>query len=151
MGLETMAAIGLGLAIVGTTVSVVGSLEQGAAQKKAERARQRLQQVSAQRERTQQIRQARIKRAQIAQSGTNSGAGESSAVEGGMAGVQSQALQNIGFIGRQVNAGEEISRANQDLINAQGISSLGGGITDIGGTIFSNRAELNDIGKTIFG
>lgn len=138
---------GAALVVAGTGVQVAGSLMAQGAQKKATQAQAGMQQVQAARERYQQIRQARIARANIVQEGENQGAGGSSSVISGAAGVMNQAYGNIGYINDQAVTGKIVSRAKQDMINAQGIQTIGSGISSLGGSVFQNSKELNDIFK----
>lgn len=151
MGIATLAIAGLALAAVGTGVSVVGSIESGNAQKKAEKARAQMEAIKAARERTQQVREARVKAAAAQVNAENQGAGESSSAVTGQSGIFNQASQNISFIDQQVQSGEAISRATQQNIDAQGLETLGAGVAKVGGSIFSGREEISGIGKDIFG
>lgn len=135
----------LALTAIGTGVSVYGAMEQGAAQQKQERAQSRLQSIRAARERTSQIREARIRRAEIIQAGANQGASESSSVASGAGNVRQQSFSNIQYINQQEGMGIAISKARQEQINAQGISTLGQGIAAVGGTVFNNREEIGSI------
>lgn len=140
--LATAAAIA---AIAGTAVSVVGAIKQGQAAKQEEEARANLEKIRAKRERVQQIRQARIQRAEILQQGANAGVGESSSVATGAAGVYGQAFSNISYINQQTSIGQSITNARQSQLDAQGVSVLGQGFADIGGTIFANRKNIQDV------
>lgn len=153
MGIDplTIAIIGASIAAIGTGVSVAGSIESGHAQKKAEQARSQMQAIQAARERTQQVREARIKTAAVQAVAENQGAGGTSAAIGGQMAIQGQLGQNVSFIDQQVQAGEAISRANQQNINAQGLETLGAGAAKIGGSIFSGREEISAVKKDIFG
>ena len=145
MGLETLAVVGLASALVGTGISAYGQMQQGKAAHDAAAAQARMEEVRAAKERTQQIREGRVKRAQIEQAAANTGTGESSSAITGASGVQAQTFGNIQFVNDQVGIGKSISTAQQKGIDAAGISSLGQGIAQVGGSIFGNRAELSDI------
>lgn len=135
----------ISLAVAGTATATYGGIKQGQAAKEEERQRANLEKLRAKRERVQQIRQARIQRAEILQAGANSGAGESSSVQTGAAGTYAQAFSNISYINSQEAIGRGISEARQDQINAQGLQTLGKGMQDLGGIIFANAQDINDI------
>lgn len=151
MGIETLAIAALAVAVIGTGVEVYGGIKSAEAQSKAEAARRRMEEVRAARERTQQVREARAKVAAIQASSENQGAGESSSAITGAGGVVSSRNANLGFINQQEGIAAQISQANQQNINAQGIATLGAGLAKIGGTVFANRDEVHDIGADIFG
>ena len=142
MGIETLAAIGL--AFAGTAASVYGQVQAGKAAKDAQIARARQEEIRAAQQRTQQIRQSRIKRAQIEQAAASSGA-ESSSATTGASGVTSAGFSNIQYINDQVSIGKSASAAEQRGIDAQGISNLGSGVAALGGSVFNQRAEIQDI------
>jgi len=145
MGIETLAVVGLAAALVGTGVSAYGQMQQGKAAHDAAAAQARMEEVRAAKERTQQIREGRIKRAQIEQAAATTGTGMSSSATTGASGVTAQAYGNIQFINDQASIGKSISTAQQKGIDAAGISSLGQGIAQVGGSIFGNREELSSI------
>jgi len=145
MGLETLAIIGLGLAAGGTVVSTIGALQNQAAMARAERANRRAQEIASARERTKQVREARITAARIAQSAIAQGVQESSGAKGGLFSLQSQRNANLSYINQQELISQALSKARQQQINSQGLVTLGEGTAKIGGTIFGNREEINDI------
>ncbi len=140
-----IALAALAIAAAGAVTSTVGGIQQGKAQKSMERMKARQQAIEAARERTKQIRAARQQRAQILQAGANQGAGDSSSVQAGAAGAISQAFQNIGDINRQESAGKAMSAGRQDILNAQGVQTVGAGMTQLGGALFGNSEEIGDI------
>lgn len=121
------------LAVAGAGVSVYGGMQQASAQKEAEQAQSRMESLKAARERTQQIRNANTARAGILQAGANQGAAGSSSVATGASGVTSEAMGNIQQIGYEEQTGLAISRAKQKQVNAQGLETLGSGITEMAG------------------
>lgn len=143
--MDPFSIVALALAIAGTGTATVGAIKAGDAKKKAERLAAANASIEASRERTKQIRQARIRRAEILQAGANAGVSESSSVKAGAAGAMGAAFTNIGEINSQESAAKGQSAMRQGIIDAEGISNLGSGITSLGGTIFAGADELNDI------
>lgn len=134
-------------AAVGTGVAAYGQLKGVEAQKKAEKARAHQAELEAARQRLTQVREARAKAAAIAQSSESQGSGLSSSAQSGAAGVTGQLNSNQQYITQQQLVGEQLSRANNQISDAQGISVLGKGITDIGGTVFAHKDTVTDIFK----
>ena len=134
--------IPLALAAVGTGVSVAGAMGGVAAQKKAEDAQRRMNDLRAARDRTLQMRDARAKAADIQQRGVNQGAGASSSVTTGASGAFDQAYSNIQYIGYEQQTGDAISHAKQQEADAQGVAEMGKGIVDIGGAAAGNAKLL---------
>lgn len=138
----TIAAVGM--AAVGAGTSVVGGLQGAAAAKSAAQANSRMESLKAARERTTQIRNARAARAEIQQKGANQNATGSS-VTTGASGVSMQAAGNIQYLGYEEQTGQALSTARQKELDAEGVKAIGGGISDMAGTIFQNRKEIGGL------
>ena len=136
--------IPLAAAAIGLGTQVFGALQGQAAQKDAQVAQQRMDNLKAARERTQQIREANAKAAMIKQGAANSGAAASSSAITGASSVREQAYGNIQYIGYEQQTGEALARARQKELNAQGTADIGKGVTELGGTVANNY-------DTIFG
>lgn len=130
---------------VGIAVGTAGKLQEGKARKSAEKVQAAGQRIQAQKERTRQIRESRKQRAAILQAGESQGVSGSSSVVSGAAGATSQAFQNIGIINDDEARGLAASNARQSIINAQGVQTLGEGITAFGAMGMNNKAEVQDI------
>lgn len=143
--------VGLAIAGAGLVTSVAGSIAGGEAQKKAQQAQSNMENLQAARERTQQIRDSNTQAARITQGAVNQGAGDSSSAVAGAANAGTQAMSNIQYIGYQQQTGLAISAAKQQEVNAQGISAIGNGLTQLGGSVFDNRKELYGSPDSIFG
>ncbi len=143
--MPALAIASLVLGGIGTGMSVFGGLKAGKAAKQEEAHRASLEKLRAKRERVQQIRQARIQRAEILQQGENAGAGESSSVATGAAGTFAQAFSNISYINQQESIGRGITAARTDQIAGQGLATLGKGMQDVGGMIFANQKNIQDV------
>lgn len=143
--------IPLAVMAVGAGAQIYGAVSGAAAQKEGMQAQQRMENLKAARERTQQVRNARAARAEIQQRGANQGAGMSSSVITGASGVSMEAAQNIQYTGYEQQTGQAMSLARQKQLNAEGVSSIGSGISEVAGTVFNNRKELFDGEDSIFG
>lgn len=137
--------IPLAVAGVGLGAQVYGAIAGGNAEKEAQQAQQRMDNLKAARERTNQIRQMRAARAQVLQRGANQGAGMSSGAAGGAATAAGEAYGNIQYIGFEQQTGEALSIARQKEINAQGTGAIGTAFENVGMTVFNNRDELGAI------
>lgn len=147
-------ALGIGFVLgVISAVSTVAGLEQSRQARKrqdrASRAAQRVAERRSTRERLEQIRAAQISSAQVeAQAGTQ-GTLESSAVQGGIAGIQTGAAQNIAFINQigslQQEQQRNLERARAFAGNAAAFGSFASlaasqSARDVVGELFAKRA-----------
>lgn len=146
-----VAAIGIGLAAIGTVASVVGGIEGASAASRAAKAREQQQAIQAQQQRMEQVRQARIKAAAITAAANNQGVSDSSGAMGGEQGINANLAANTSFIDQQVQAGMALSKAQNAQASAQGVESIGSGISKIGGTVFNNRNEISSAYNDVFG
>jgi hypothetical protein len=150
--------IALASTLIGTGVGVAGSIKAQKAEKDARGIQAAQDRIKAQRERTQQVRQMMARRAEILQSGEEQGATGSSAVAGGVAGVQSAAFGNIQYIGAQEAFGRGMSAQSQRRSEGVGLVTLGKGISTFGqaaGTygpdIFAPKLNTTGPGTDMFG
>lgn len=153
------AAIGLGLAAVGTGISVFSSYQQNeanqqaiAAQQQAEAIRRRAMEVDAERRRRQYIRESMIARATGLSNATNRGAGQSSAVPGIYGQIGGRTAFGITGLNDALATGAGLFGANMDLFqarsnasSAEALGGLGRGLTSLGGGIVSNYGAMDRI------
>lgn len=132
-----VAAIGAGLVATGAAVSAYGSYGQYKASRKAERLRARQVDLQSKRAQREQLRRAQVARAQAVARAYNQGAGESSALQGGLAQVTSQATRNIQSIRQDTEVSKGIFNANADYAKAGFIASTGEGISQVGSALIS--------------
>lgn len=118
-------AVATAIAVAGLVLTAVGTFQSIQSQKKAAKKQDKLNALQAQRERRQAIREARIERAQVLNSGIQVGAGESSAVSGGISSVASQLGSNLGFSNQTEKLGKAINRDLRRASNFQGLASFG--------------------------
>lgn len=127
-----MAAAAGVLSLVGTVFGFIGQQKELAAMKKQEKARIQQLNLETQRRKRETIRQATVARAEALSNATNQGAGETSALAGGVAQVTNQAGRNIQAANQDYSIGREIFRQNMKIADARGLQSLGAGISNFG-------------------
>lgn len=130
------------LSLAGTGLQVYGALQQAAASKKAEQLRANQMNLEAQRARREQIRRAQVARAQATASAVTQGAQFSSALAGGQSQINNEAGRNRMAINQDQQIGNAIFSANRDYANAGMISTLGGGVSSLGGAFASNAETI---------
>jgi membrane protein YqaA with SNARE-associated domain len=134
------------LSIIGTIASTAGSFMQYSASKKAEEIRRKQMKLEADRQRREQIRRAQVSRAKAVAAATNQGAGESSALLGGIAQTQNEASRNIVSINQDERAANRIFDYNAQAATGSMISALGSGISSLGGAVSSNAGTITRLG-----
>lgn len=141
-----MAAAGAALSIVGTVFGVIGGLGQAKAAQKAEDARQQQMHLEALRRRRESIRQGAVARASAISSATNQGAGESSALQGGIAQVQTATGRNVLAANQDKEAGDQVFAANKAYARAGSMIAIGNGISSLGGAVSSSSGSMQKLG-----
>jgi len=146
MGIETALAIG------GFLMSAKGQADQKKAQKKALAAdqearasQQKQQDLESARERRRVLRQARIQRATVIQAGENQGVAGSSAVAGAISSIGSQTGSNLSFLDQSAQNTANTNAALAGQSRALGAADAGAGLSQLGGTIFSNAGNIASI------
>lgn len=155
----TIGAIGMGISAIGTATGLFGASAANeanqhliAAQKQAETLRYQQMQSDAERKRRQSIRQGIIQQHQSVSNTTLQGAGESS----GASGAQGQANQETGWNVAGVNIAEHFGKgiyqanlqalqAKSELADAQEISSIGSGLSSLGGAVLGNIGAISSL------
>jgi ribosomal protein L18 len=127
---------------ISTVASAVSSEKSRKQQKKASRVQERVRQTQDSRARIAQVREARRAQAQIIQSGATQGAMNSSAVQGGVAAVGSNAENNIQFINQVDNFQQTIARRMESANKFQGMASTFGAVASIAGS-FAGSTETD--------
>ena len=141
-----VAGIAGAFSLLGTVAGVAGSFLQYKAGLKAEKARQQQMKLEAQRARREQIRRSQVSRAQATAAAVNQGAGNSSALEGGKAQIANEANRNILAITQDEALGNKVFKANRQMALGGMISSLGQGISSLGGAFASNAGTITRLG-----
>lgn len=141
-----MAVAGLALSVIGTVFGTIGSLKQADAAKKAEKARERQLELETQRRKREAIRQAQIARGSAISNATAQGAGNSSALQGGLAQVTNQSARNTQYVNQDLELGKDVFKANRQAADGAGMQALGSGIGSLGGMISSNLGSFTRLG-----
>ena len=121
------------IAIAGLAIAAGGAVMSIKAQQEAASQQKKLNNVNARRDRRRAIRESRMARAQVLNTGAQVGAGESSAVSGGVSSVGAQMGSNLGFSTQTQALGNNITNANARDSMFQGISSIGSSIFSASG------------------
>lgn len=127
-----MAAGGLLLGVVGQAFSLVGGLKAAKAEKKIEKLRERQMNLEAMRKKRENYRQSLIQKAEVTSSAVDQGAGESSALAGGIAGITGQVGRNNLAVEQDRQIGTSIFRQNEKVAKGRGIVAIGEGIGSFG-------------------
>ena len=93
-----VAAVGLGIAAVGTVASISNATKSANRQREASKLDQQRNNLAAAKERRDAIRAARQAYATAAQAGENQGASTTSASQGGLSSISSQINSNLSFL-----------------------------------------------------
>lgn len=125
-------AAALGIAAVGTAASIQQSRQARKASKRAARAQQRISERQNQRERLKQLRESQIARAQVTASAAQTGTLGTSAFEGGVASLQSQAAGNISFINQIESLQQQVNKNQQRAANFASNAQDIGAVTELG-------------------
>ena len=146
--------MGAEIAIAGLVLSAIGTVSQISSQKKAaksrqraDRARQRQEDLRQARQRRSTIREARQRRAQVQSATTQQGVGASSAAAGAVGSVGSQAAGALSFLDTQAGLAREATAALAQASTFDARARFGGQIAQTGGTIFSQSGDIADIFK----
>lgn len=124
--------MGMALGLVGGVMSAIGSMKQAKASAKAEKARQRMMQLEAMRKRRELVREGVVARAQATSNATAQGAGEGSAIQGGIAQITNQQGRNVLASYQDETLGNKVFQANRAYAKAGGMIALGQGISSLG-------------------
>ena len=127
--------------LIGTAASVVSGQKARSEQKKANKVQQRVRQTQDARARIAQVREARRAQAQIIQSGATQGAMNSSAVQGGVAAVGSNAENNIQFINQVDNFQQTIARRMENANKFQAMASTFGTVASLASSAAGGGSE----------
>lgn len=145
-----LAGWALGVAAVGTGYSIYAG-ERGAAQaKKAMKAEQARNDLSAARERRDAIRSARAAYASSQQSAENQGVALSSSSQGGLGSISSQLETNLSFLDQYKVFSDQASSALQKAATWKQRASVAGDIASAGMSVASNATAIKNTFNSIF-
>lgn len=139
-------AVGLGLAGAGTVTQMIGQSQAADASRRQERIRERQMNLETSRQRRGVIRQALRARSMALIAGSEQGASSGSGLAGGLGQISSGAAGNLQGLSQSSELGTAMFRTNEQITSAQELSSFGGGLSALGGSIFSNNETLSRLG-----
>lgn len=137
-----MSVAGVLLSVIGTAASVYGSIQESNARKKAEAARQKQAALESQRSRRETIRRGIAARALALSTATSQGGQFGSALAGGYGQISGDV--NRGLLGSYQNEelGNQVFAANRAYYNASMITSLGSGLSSLGGLAMNQAGTI---------
>jgi hypothetical protein len=130
----TFGVTALIVAGVGTVGSLVAGEKSRSQQKKASKIQEKVRQTQDARARVAQIRQARMAQAQVIQSGATQGASGTSAVQGGVSAIGSNANNNIQFINQIDTLQQAINKRMESASNFSAAAGAFGAAASIAGS-----------------
>ncbi len=142
-----MAAGGLILGAVGQAFSLFGGMKAAKAEKKAEKLRERQMELEGLRKKRENLRQSFIQKAEITSNAVSSGAGDSSALEGGVAGVTGQANRQNLAVNQDLEIGHGIFKQNAKAAKGRSIAAIGEGISSFGSLFGSSGGTTFKLGS----
>ncbi len=146
----TAATVGTLISAAGTVGSLYATNEMAAASKEAEALRKKQMELDNRRRINQLVRESQANRARAISAATVRGALESSALEGGLGSISSQASQNINAQMENYNIGSQLFDVNARYSEAKGMASNFSAAQDFGKTLFNNSEKIGTIGETLF-
>lgn len=146
MAALAIGALGLALSAAGTAVGMAGQRKSIAAQKRAEELRKKQMELDAARQRREVARRAMVARAQAVSNATTQGAGQSSALQGGIAQVTGDSNRGRQAIDQNLSIGRGIFDANMQRFKGESMMATGQGIQSLGGVFGSNQDLFGRVG-----
>jgi len=139
-----MAAGGMILGVVGQAFGLIGGMKTAKAEKKAEKLREAQMNLEAQRKKRENIRSSLISKAEVTSTAVAQGAGDSSALEGGIAGITQAANRNNAAVEGDRQIGSAIFRQNAKAAKGRGIAAIGEGISSFG-SLFGQSGTFGSV------
>jgi len=142
-----IAGIGLAASVAGTAVTMAGQEQQRKASVRAERLREQQMNLESARQRRSVIRNVLRARAQALVGATAAGAAEGSGLQGGFGQIAQQGGTNMVGINQGQEIGAGIFAANRDMAGGQTLAAFGGGLSSLGGALFSGSESIGRVGS----
>jgi hypothetical protein len=146
-----IAAAGIAASVYGTAKQLQGQAGQTKALKKAEKAREKQNNLDVQRRRREIIRNQIVAQSQAKFAAFQQGAGFGSGLQGGYAQISGQTGGQQVALGQNYSLGQDIFAANQAYYDASGTTSFGAGLTSLGGAIINNSQTLGRVANYAVG
>ena len=148
MAAFTSIVTGLALAAtaVGTVTQVNAANQAAKASQRAEKLRERQMELESNRQRRQIVRNMIRARSQALATTTAQGASGGSGLSGAYGQIGQQGGENLVGVNQAQQIGAGIFKANRDIAGAESLAAFGGGLSSLGGAIFSNAEGIGRIG-----
>lgn len=140
-----LGALGLAAQVAGTVVQAQGFAQQADASRRAEALRERQMNLESSRQRRQTIRNAIRARSLALTAATAQGASSGSGLPGGYGQIGGATARNIQGVNQAQEISSGIFRANSDMAGAQELTSFGGGLSSLGGALFSASPTIGKL------
>lgn len=121
----------MGLSVIGGVISAIGAKAQAKASAKAEKLRERMMSLEALRKRRELVREGVVARAQATSNAVAQGAGEGSALKGGISQITNQQSRNTLASTQDEELGHGVFAANRKYAKAGGMIAIGQGISSL--------------------
>jgi hypothetical protein len=141
---------GLGLSAAGLYANVQGQNQVAEASKRAEEIRQKQAELTAFRERREIIRKAMAARAVALANTTGAGAEFSSALSGAYGQVGSEEARSVAAVSQNMELGNQMFKANQQVTSGKQMIGLGQGAQDFGKQLVNASPAIGQVGQTLF-
>lgn len=151
MAAAAIGLIGVAASIGGTVMGVMGQKKAIAAQKRAEELRKKQMELDSARQRREIARRATVARAQAVSDATAQGAGQSSALQGGIAQVTGDRNRGTLAVNQNTDIGRSIFDANMQRFKGESMMATGQGISAFGGMIGQNQEMFGRVGSYFTG
>lgn len=142
--LGTLAGVG------GTIAQMQGASEAAKGAERAEALRKAQMDLEATRSRRQIIRQAALARSTALSNTTSQGAAQGSGLQGGLGQIQNEAGGAAVASNQNQILGTEMFSANRQISRGQTTSSIGQGVSSLGGALVKNQQEIGRLGAYLF-
>jgi hypothetical protein len=143
-----IAAIGVGIAAVGTVASISAQKKAAKAQQKQFQYQRSMDNMRSARERREAIRSARLSAGAVSQAAVTQGASESSAALGGLGSINSRLNQGLSFLDQYNTLSDQASIQAGRVSKYQNKAAIAGKAAEFGMTVYSNSSSIAD---TVFG
>jgi len=143
-------AIALGVAAVGTGVSIYSAAKQAKYNKQAVQIQRQQAALQDARSKRDTIRQARISFAQAQSAAENQGASGTSSAQGGQGSIVSQLSDNLSFLDQYGLMTDQAQRALGKANSAGSLGKIGGDLAGFGMTVYANAPRISATVSKVF-
>lgn len=146
-----IAGVGLGLGAVGAGVQYAGQRRAQAGAERAERLRQAQTELESQRQRRNIARQATVARATALSNSSAQGAEGGTGLQGGYGQIQGQAGNAMVAVNQNQDMTRNMFAFNRQISRGQTQTSMGSGLSSLGGALVNNSETIGRVGSYTFG